>query len=1003
MDADQLLEAVFKGNASIQDVEAWIKVNKAAFERPSLKDLASLGRSEGDRLIDAYSDWEIRAQSLGRAASHASKKVFELDKNDPASGVTLAKALCLLSRLLHNPQADAMAAFQLGYTLWKLGSYFDASEALAEAAEGFRQAKADPLMELSSLSYLSDCLLEDKRFDDTFRVSGQLRERATAHGYAGFIVLATFDSGKALKNLGKGDEALEYLKQALDGRKVLSEDAATEQSVPDLEVFLDAYGQAARQFGRFEEALAIFQELAELQSQAGEVALQARAISDIGYTYLQAGEKERAVHYLIQASDLAASAGDMTNAARWRNQAELMCGKNTVASTAPCAQATVSHSDSAENVYALNVQLQRLLTSQHYDDAIKLGQHVLEWAQLQRDTHLEINIRNTLGLSYMSMDDKAEAVRQFHKGIQLADSTGDARASMSLRYNLAKAYIQARDYQASHDVLLMGIGYCQQLLGKLDASEFRQEVVAGSLSLYELLVLLLSQADHQANHIGILAMTETIRCQNLLRWLRADYLLESTSASEDIVASARGQIQTMREVEIELEVRHLARKIVVAEMNRLRERRVQAEIRADALFDQLGFADRGWRRNRDFQPYDEVEEALQEVLEPRSALVCLFSIPEGISPIVIYRHGEEIKTLGRHIPWDRNDRRDAFARWTGNAAFRQGLGRLSLGEITPRSTAEAKARFDGFFDKVRKNLIEVIVALLEQIRPEKLTIVPHAELALVPYWQLADLCTSVNCISVAPSLSALRVCLARKRPLRGATVVVPDLSNTLANARKEIDFVIQARGDGPIYARTVDELQRASERCSLLHVAAHGLFNVNNPYHSGFLAGQQETEEGLFVQYVDLASHQLSNRPTQGAIRLMTVAECMTKLSLRQCRLAVLSTCESGIPRQHGGGELTGLPNALLVAGAKSVIASLWEVNDAATAMLMRYLYETWNGGAGSEASPARALAAARDRLRHVSREEVERALGHGVPLPPGDTPFNHARFSDAFQCFGSW
>jgi hypothetical protein len=607
----------------------------------------------------------------------------------------------------------------------------------------------------------------------------------------------------------------------------------------------------------------------------------------------------------------------------------------------------------------------------------------------------------------MSTDDRKEAVHEFHKGIQLADGTGETSASLTLRYNLAKAYLQARDYKASHDVLLMGIGFCQQLLSKSDASEFRQEIIAGSLGLYELLVLLLSHAEHHGNHMEILAMTETVRCQNLLRWLAADYSLESAAAPEDVVTAIRAEIQAMRAVEIELEVRHLARKITAPEIARLREKRVEAEARVRALSSQFRLPDQICRQREGFQPYVEVEEALEDVVEPGSACVCLFCVPEGISPVVVSRDGERIRTTGRHVRWDWDTRREAFTHWTGNAAFRQGLGRLQLVEGTSgahRSIEEVLSRFDGFLDEVAKNLMDAIVALVEPIGPTRLTIVPHAELALIPYWQLADRCRSVSSITVAPSLSALRMCVARKRTSRGTTVIVPDLSNTLAHARKEIGFVKQTRADGQIIeSRTVDQLHRVADGCSVLHVAAHGLFNVDNPYHSGFLAGQGESVEGLFVQYVDLHSHQLSDKPRGGAIRLMTVAECMTELSLRHCRLAVVSTCESGIPRQHGGGELTGLPNALLVAGAKSVIASLWEVNDAATAMLMRYFYETWDGGSGPETSPARALALARQRLRVASRAEIERTLGYGVALPTGVAPFDHPMFCDAFQCFGSW
>jgi len=137
--------------------------------------------------------------------------------------------------------------------------------------------------------------------------------------------------------------------------------------------------------------------------------------------------------------------------------------------------------------------------------------------------------------------------------------------------------------------------------------------------------------------------------------------------------------------------------------------------------------------------------------------------------------------------------------------------------------------------------------------------------------------------------------------------------------------------------------------------------------------------------------------------RVLTVAEIMGEFSLRFCRLAVLSACESGLAREHAGGEMTGLPASLLVAGAKSVIASLWPVQDEATRLLMQSFYSNWHPGDGLENSPAQALADARNWLRALTESEARSLLGRDAQIPPGAQPFNHPYFTDAFQCFGSW
>ena len=53
----------------------------------------------------------------------------------------------------------------------------------------------------------------------------------------------------------------------------------------------------------------------------------------------------------------------------------------------------------------------------------------------------------------------------------------------------------------------------------------------------------------------------------------------------------------------------------------------------------------------------------------------------------------------------------------------------------------------------------------------------------------------------------------------------------------------------------------------------------------------------------------------------------------------VLSACEAALGQDLSSEGIIGLPRAFLHAGAKSVIASLWKVNDQATAKLMADLY----------------------------------------------------------------
>ena len=56
--------------------------------------------------------------------------------------------------------------------------------------------------------------------------------------------------------------------------------------------------------------------------------------------------------------------------------------------------------------------------------------------------------------------------------------------------------------------------------------------------------------------------------------------------------------------------------------------------------------------------------------------------------------------------------------------------------------------------------------------------------------------------------------------------------------------------------------------------------------------------------------------------------------------LVVLSACETGIGKEVRGEGLMSLNNAFLQAGAKTVVSSLWKVDDTATKLLMTNFYQ---------------------------------------------------------------
>src|SRR5262249_26586237 len=140
----------------------------------------------------------------------------------------------------------------------------------------------------------------------------------------------------------------------------------------------------------------------------------------------------------------------------------------------------------------------------------------------------------------------------------------------------------------------------------------------------------------------------------------------------------------------------------------------------------------------------------------------------------------------------------------------------------------------------------------------------------------------------------------------------------------------------------------------LMLCAVHGVYDPVNPYRSGLI----------------VFSSQMNALPG------LSVADVLSQVRLPDCRLVILSACESGVSRQHAADEYTGLPAAFLIAGAKTVIATQWPVGDDAALLMTDEFMRRWQGGSGQEPSPARALHEARIAVRAMPGAEAARRLG---------------------------
>ena len=235
-----------------------------------------------------------------------------------------------------------------------------------------------------------------------------------------------------------------------------------------------------------------------------------------------------------------------------------------------------------------------------------------------------------------------------------------------------------------------------------------------------------------------------------------------------------------------------------------------------------------------------------------------------------------------------------------------------------------------------------VAPLREHLPQGAVVLAPFGPLHLLPLAAARDPATGRYLaqdytLAFAPSLGALRVALqqASRQPAnapagagprdleRLLSVAYPGakgtkhyLPNVLPEARAIANHFPQAT---PLHEEdaTPNAVATHARDRDVVHLGCHGWFDADRPEQSGLmLAGGW-----------------------------LTVQRIITELRLDQTRLVTLGACRSGRAALRAGEEQVGLTQAMMTAGARTVVASLWSVSDAATRALLEAFYASVAAG----------------------------------------------------------
>ena len=251
----------------------------------------------------------------------------------------------------------------------------------------------------------------------------------------------------------------------------------------------------------------------------------------------------------------------------------------------------------------------------------------------------------------------------------------------------------------------------------------------------------------------------------------------------------------------------------------------------------------------------------------------------------------------------------------------------------------------------------IIGPIADVLEGDELTIVPDGPLCLAPFAAfLDDKSTTLSesyKISILPSLTSLKmitkcaqeyhmtsgVLLVGDPCLEGAKVKHRKLKQ-LPGALKEVQMIGEILNTKPLTGRdaTKDEVLKRLGSVALVHIAAHGDMKAGEILLAPNLVGASSAakEKDYMLTISDVQAVQL------------------------RARLVVLSCCHSAQGKVSPEG-VVGIGRAFLGAGARSVLVSLWAIDDEATMEFMKSFYTHLKDGNSANVALNRSMKCLRE------------------------------------------
>lgn len=722
-------------------------------------------------------------------------------------------------------------------------------------------------------------------------------------------------------------------------------------------------GNAQIILGEAQKALSCFQEAVMAARAAGDSDGEKKALFGLGNAFVYQGKLPEARDALQQAFQVQQTEGnDRENGVILRRLADVDLREESYPGALQRLEKALSLARKAEDRESEAVTLNSLGTVQLFSGATEeAGQsyrRALEIFRALGNTHGEAFALLNLGRYYHRKKIHGDALRSYDQAIALSRKIGVRHGEVMASFGAAQVLHDQQDFRGANEKLRRVIGLVESLRLESESQDLRASFLATKQHYHELqidVLMHLHEAEPTAGYeVQALEANEARRARSLLELLSERRIHGSLGKEEaKLLEREQGLLQQVEATE---------RELLSARESGEEGRGATLAARQRSLLSDLDTVQTQIRQSGSAQ---------LAVVRPRPiGLTEMRDELDDHTLLVVYALGEE-----RSFVWCVSRKGPVVSKILPRRSLLEGTARELLDAWSGRQ-AGTRRRAGHWAESLGRDLLQPIAPALDD---KRLVFVGDGLLQSLPFAALPDPAAdsppgeSPAPIAVQhevvqlPSVSVLAALRSRMRegkgmpqfwaaviadPVFGGTdddrlagipaarrpdvVPVPQGSNLDRAARtlgidfsrlkftgSEADAILDLFGDQALPLLGFDASRQKLQQLNLqdyriLHFATHGLVD---PKHSEVA--------GLVLSLVDEQGN-----PQDGFLLAQEIGNLKIGAGL-----VVLSACSTGLGKEVRGEGPLSLTRSFFCAGAPRVVVSLWNVNDAGTAELMKRFY----------------------------------------------------------------